>query len=61
MNTTILIAAAAAVAGFVIGFILGAIILKAKAEIKIRRIGQAMGKMGGAQLWIRALKVSNKL
>lgn len=61
MDTTILIAAAAAVAGFVIGFILGATILKAKAEIKIRRIGQAMGKMGGAQLWTRALKVSNKL
>ena len=56
-----MIAAAAAVAGFVIGFILGATILKAKAEIKIRRIGQAMGKMGGAQLWTRALKVSSKL
>lgn len=60
MNTIILITAAA-VAGFVIGFILGATILKAKAEIKIRRIGQAMGTMGAAQLWPRALKLAKKL
>jgi len=52
---------AAAVAGFVIGFILGASILKVRAERKIRRIGQAMGTMGAAQLWPRALKLAGKL
>jgi len=59
MNTIILITTAA-VAGFVIGFILGASILKARAEKKIGRIGQAMGTMGAAQLWPRALKLAGK-
>ena len=52
---------AAAVAGFVIGFILGASILKVRAERKIRRIGHAIGTMGAAQLWPRALKLAGKL
>lgn len=61
MEISILITAAAVVAGFVIGFILGASILKVRAERKIRRIGQAMGTMGAAQLWPRALKLAGKL
>lgn len=52
---------AAIVAGFVIGLILGASILKVRAERKIRRIGQAMGIMGAAQLWPRALRLADKL
>ena len=61
MEISILITAAAVVAGFVIGFILGALLLKVRAERKLGRIGQAMGTMGAAQLWPRALNLAKKL